>query len=234
VFTPALISSLSTALSAPSRAALAAMPAEQREKEDAARVSRQRPILRVCSELALVGIITDGQKRSGGEWIMKVLRELVGPSFERALKTWLIAVKLSNDPTLSSLPLLSTFLKSYSRPYLGLTPPQSRQISAESEPGTLSSTTMNTTKGEFPALLDESEELVEQDIRDRFKRMCEGYFDSVSKKLVIEHKVRLAVIFLRQSSHPFCSACKIRIGGIMKHISGLGRSLKTGNKRMRR
>ncbi|KAG1734757.1 ARM repeat-containing protein [Suillus paluster] len=170
-FTPTLISSLSTALAAPSRAALSALPPEQREKEDSTRVSRQRPILRICSELALVGIITDGQKRSGGEWIMKVLREL-----------------LSNDPTLSSLPLLSTFLKSYSRPYLGLTPPQSKQISAEAEPGTLSSATTNATQGEFPALLNEGEELVQQEIRDRFKRMCEGYFDSVSKKLVIEHK----------------------------------------------
>jgi len=36
---------------------------------------------------------------------------------------------------------------------------------------------------------NEEESLVEPDIRDRFKRMCEGYFDSVSKKLVIEHKV---------------------------------------------
>lgn len=170
-FTPSFISSLSTALAAPSRAALSALPPEQREKEDSARVSRQRPLLRVCSELALVGIITDGQRRSGGEWIMKVLREL-----------------LSNDPTLSSLPLLSIFLKSYSRPYLGLTPPQSKQISAETEPGTLSSTTTNAAQGEFPTLLHEDKELVEQEIRDRFKRMCEGYFDSVSKKLTIEHK----------------------------------------------
>ncbi|KAG2150468.1 ARM repeat-containing protein [Suillus clintonianus] len=169
-FTPPLTSSLSTALAAPSRASLNALPPEQREKEDSARVSRQRPLLRVCSELALVGI-TDGQKRSGGEWIMKILREL-----------------LSNDPSLSSLPLLSTFLKSYSRPYLGLTPPQTRQISAEAEPGTLSEATTNATQGEFPTLLNEGEELVEQEIRDRFKRMCEGYFESVSKKLIIEHK----------------------------------------------
>jgi regulator of nonsense transcripts 2 len=50
---------------------------EQREKEDAARVTRQRPILRVCSELALVGIIRDAPNRSGGEWIMKTVKELV-------------------------------------------------------------------------------------------------------------------------------------------------------------
>lgn len=68
---------LSAALGAPSRASLAGLPHEQREKEDSARVTRQRPILRVCSELAIVGIIRDAPDRSGGEWIIKVLKELV-------------------------------------------------------------------------------------------------------------------------------------------------------------
>jgi len=76
-FTPALVSALSSAISAPSRASLAAMAPEQREKDDTARVARQRPVLRVCSELALVGIIQDSLDRSGGEWIMKALKELV-------------------------------------------------------------------------------------------------------------------------------------------------------------
>jgi regulator of nonsense transcripts 2 len=35
----------------------------------------------------------------------------------------------------------------------------------------------------------ERDELVEKDIRDRFKKMCEGYFENVAKKLVLEHKV---------------------------------------------
>ncbi|KAF8893957.1 transcription factor [Infundibulicybe gibba] len=171
-FTPALITALSSSLSAPARATLSAIGSEQREKEDTTRVVRQRPILRVCSELALVGIITDGS-RSGGEWIMKVLKEL-----------------LSNDPSLSSLPLLSTFLKSYSRPYLGIAPPTpSKQISTNSEPGTLSQIHTNSEDlgGDYPTLGTETDELVEREIRDRFKRMCEGYFENVCKKLVIEH-----------------------------------------------
>ncbi|KAF9227255.1 ARM repeat-containing protein [Gyrodon lividus] len=170
-FTPAFVNLLLSAITAPSRAALAALPPDQREKEDTARVSRQRPILRVCSELALVGVIRDSPARSGGEWIIKVIKDL-----------------LSNDPSLSSLPLLSTFLKSYARPYLGLMPPQAKQIPSDAEPGTLSSITTSETQGAFPPLLHEEEELVEQDIRDRFKRMCEAYFDNVAKKLVIEHK----------------------------------------------
>jgi regulator of nonsense transcripts 2 len=76
-FTPALIASLASALVPSNKAALAAMAPEQREKEEAARVARQRPTIRVCAELALVGVIRDGPSRSGGEWIMKVLRDLV-------------------------------------------------------------------------------------------------------------------------------------------------------------
>ena len=76
-FTPALIAALAGALVPTNKAALATMAPEQREKEEAARVARQRPTIRVCAELALVGVIRDGPSRSGGEWIMKVLRELV-------------------------------------------------------------------------------------------------------------------------------------------------------------
>jgi len=53
------------------------MAPEQREKEEAARVARQRPMIRVCTELALVGVIRDGPSRSGGEWAMRMLRDLV-------------------------------------------------------------------------------------------------------------------------------------------------------------
>ena len=35
----------------------------------------------------------------------------------------------------------------------------------------------------------EGDELDEKDICDRFKKMCEGYFENVAKKLVLEHKV---------------------------------------------
>lgn len=80
------------------------------------------------------------------------------------------------------------FLKSYSLPFLGITPAIIKQVSANSEPGTMSATHAVDSLA-FPALDDDTGSLIEQDIRDRFKRMCEGYFESVSKKLVIEHKV---------------------------------------------
>lgn len=38
-------------------------------------------------------------------------------------------------------------------------------------------------------VVNEDEELIEKDIRDRFKKMCEGYFENVSKILVKDHVV---------------------------------------------
>lgn len=186
------MSSLSAAIAPPSRASLSSLSLEQREKEDNARVLRQRPVLRICSELALVGIIRDGPNRSGGDWIMKVIKELVGLHYYLVSLCAQLNHQLSNDPSLSSLPLLITFLKSYSRPFLGIVPPSTqKQIPATTEPGTLSiaQSTDTDAPSHFPSIVKEDEELVEQDIRDRFKRMCEGYFDNVCKKLVIEHKV---------------------------------------------
>jgi len=41
----------------------------------------------------------------------------------------------------------------------------------------------------FLCAMHEDEELIAKDIRDRFKKMCEGYFDNVSKILVKDHLV---------------------------------------------
>lgn len=90
--------------------------------------------------------------------------------------------QLSGDPSLSSLPLLTTFLKSYSIPYLGITPPQFPKATTNGD------SNEHGTKGNESAI-PETEEFVQKDIRDRFKRMCEGYFQNVSKKLVFEHNV---------------------------------------------
>lgn len=148
-------------------------------------------------------------------------------------------IQLSNDPTLSSLPLLSTFLKTFARPYLGLVPPAStKQIPSSSEPGTLSSAATTeangTAGGGFPPIGKEEDELVEKDIRDRFKKMCEGYFENVSKKLVQEHNVRAICGTYAGSSSGLFSACKSKTGGIMRHIFDPARSLRIDSKHMRR
>ncbi|KAG8863367.1 hypothetical protein FRB96_008859 [Tulasnella sp. 330] len=169
-FTESLLRDIASGLTPPSKAALAALPAEQREKEESARVIRQRPLLRIYAELALVGILTDGPSRSGGETVMKTVKDL-----------------LSHDPTLSSLPLLSTFLKSYARPFLGIAPATTtkKQAVAPTDAGDMSVPADGATESE---VINEEEELIERDIRDRFKKMCHGYYDNVVRKLLKEHE----------------------------------------------
>lgn len=149
-FTPKFVNMLHQSLAPPPKNVVppaSTVNSELQEKEVAARISRQRPVLRVCSELALVGIIgpNTSETKSGGEWIMKAMKDL-----------------LSHDMSLSSIPLLITFLKGYGRPYLGPTPGSQDTV-------------------------PEGEELVEKEIRERFRRMCDGYYETVSKILVKEH-----------------------------------------------
>jgi regulator of nonsense transcripts 2 len=76
-------------------------------------------------------------------------------------------MQLSHDASLSSIPLLITFLKAYGRPFLGIT---------------------GSTNGADPIV--EAEELVDKEVRERFRRMCEGYYENVAKILVKDHSVR--------------------------------------------
>lgn len=84
--------------------------------------------------------------------------------------------------------------------------------------------------------MNEEEELVEQDVRDRFKKMCEGYFDNVAKKLVIEHKVPSFIIPLSGCSliKHVCRNCKNRTRGITKRTFGRVKYSRIDSKRTRR
>jgi len=178
-------------LAPPNRAKDAAANTPAREREDAERVIKQKAALRLCAELALVSVIQDAPGRSGGEWIIKTVKGLV-----RITILWILCLfkqtpQLSGDPSLSSLPILVMFLKVYGRTYLGLAAPASKSTRTAVEAGSLAET-VSREEGEarLATIADESEELVEKDIRERFRRMCEGYYDKVGQKLVIEHNVR--------------------------------------------
>lgn len=95
-------------------------------------------------------------------------------------------MQLSGDPQLGSLPLLTTFLKSYARPFLGISP---NPVNVKQQNGTSEEMAEQIDADE---VIPESEELVEHEVRERFKKMCEGYYDNVVKKLVREHDVRFS------------------------------------------
>lgn len=237
-FTDALLSNLASSLAPQNRVALSALPSEQREKEESARVVRQRPVLRVYAELALVGIVNDGPNRSGGETIMKILKELVrNDSIRKCLDVADTGgCQLSHDPTLASLPLLATFLKSYARPFLGIAPSQGtkQQASASEDTGEMSVASENAADLDS---IPEDDELVEKDTRDKFKRMCNAYYDSVVKKLIKEHDVSrtsYSVIHAESEQVRLLSGSKSKTVVITKRTSSPERSLRIASKHTRR
>lgn len=137
---------------------------------------------------------------------------------------------------MSSLPLLSTFLKSYGRPFLGLTLSNAtNQIPSSAEHGELSATTQNEALKVTATV--EGDELVEKETRDKFKRMCEGYFETISKQLVkehlVSHPISCSMVALKYAQF-YYSDCKIKTAEITRPISVPVKYLKIGNKRMRK
>ncbi|KAH8924908.1 ARM repeat-containing protein [Atractiella rhizophila] len=85
LFTPPLTANFLSLL-APSKASASAAP-EQREKEDTARVSRQRVLLRIFAELELVGLVMTptGPTKNEGENTFQIIKELLTADKEALL-----------------------------------------------------------------------------------------------------------------------------------------------------
>lgn len=79
-FTTLLLASLRP----PNKAAIAALSNEQREKEEMARITRQRTALRILGELEAVGVVRGGDDQADGEQTLAVLRDLVCAEVNRA------------------------------------------------------------------------------------------------------------------------------------------------------
>ncbi|WVQ93013.1 hypothetical protein IAU59_000076 [Kwoniella sp. CBS 9459] len=156
-FLPLLIPPLLAILSSPPAATgnLSKDAEKDKEKDDKERLSRQRPVLRIVAELAMVGAWAEGAVKGATE-VGKLLKAF-----------------MTGDPSYNNLPLLSTFLKYYGRAYLGPNPATSSKHVATN--GATSD------KEELPA---EVTELVPPEIQKKMRELFENYFNSASKTLV--------------------------------------------------
>lgn len=116
---------------------------------------------------------------------------------------------MSGDPQFNNMPLISAFLKFFSRVYLG-PPPETEEGLPE---GVL--------------------ELVPAEVQSKMRELFVGYFNSASKTLV-----KGQVVSLGSSPRPPARAkirnCSNRISEITKRTSSRARSSKTDNTPMRR
>lgn len=108
---------------------------------------------------------------------------------EKRVETYLpIDHQLSSDPLYTSLPLFSTFLKSYSRLYLG--PPPSSPSSAS---------VLDPKPGEQLSNGPEEEELVPLDLQRRLRSLFAAYYEGLSKVVTKGRVVSSTFIRLARS-----------------------------------
>jgi regulator of nonsense transcripts 2 len=139
---------------------------KEREKEDKERLAKQRPVLRIIAELALVGAWAEGPVKGAGE-VGRILKALVSCFTDAA--TGANTSQMTGDPQFTNLPLLATFLKHFNRPYLGHQAEASGDVDSQQAVSTL------------PNGVDE---LIPVDMQAKLREMFVGYFQSASKTLV--------------------------------------------------
>ncbi|OCF78858.1 hypothetical protein I204_00802 [Kwoniella mangroviensis CBS 8886] len=159
-FLPLLLQPLLSILSSPnssttSNSAPANKDAEKdKEKEDKERLSKQRPVLRVLAELAMIGAWAEGPTKGASE-VGKILKGF-----------------MTGDTQYTNLPLLTTFLKYFVRAYLGPIPSSSK------------TTQINGDATETVPLPEGVTELIPVEVQKKMRDLFENYFNSASKTLV--------------------------------------------------
>ncbi|KAL6697789.1 armadillo-type protein [Trichoderma pleuroticola] len=190
-FTEYLTWLLGKGMATPDKNILKSLPAEVREKEEKERITRQRALLRVITELWLVGVLrtlddaskpddatkgatgksvelkTRGSSKPGGSsdpFPLEVLKDLLGYDREHA-----------------NLPLLVIFVKAFSWDILGIrsTTPEGRKTGEEDSLPTSEDTTEPSA---------EDQPFTPPELAEKFKEILKKYFDDVANHIVRDQK----------------------------------------------
>ena len=167
---PALLSILNAQPAAPT-ASKDDKETKDREKDEKDRLARQRPVLRIVAELALVSAWEKGLEKGVNDF-SKALQAFVSV----LLDDFVLRFQMSGDPQFANLPLMITFLKNYARAFLGPLPVKD-DPNAAAEDGN---------RATLPAGVDE---LIPAELQEGFRSLFNSYFDTASKTLAKGHMV---------------------------------------------
>lgn len=199
-FTEYLAWLLGKGMATPDKSFLKTLSPEAREKEEKERISRQRALLRVVTELWLVGVLRtlddsakpdDATKAAAGKtteiksrtaaknggtadpFPLEVLKDLLGYDREHA-----------------NLPLLVIFVKAFSWDILGVHPPNSDGKKAVEEDGsTLGNQDAGAGNGEEKPLDQTMDQpFTPPDLRERFRSILAKYFEDVKAHVLRDQK----------------------------------------------
>ncbi|SNX86027.1 related to NMD2 - Nonsense-mediated mRNA decay protein 2 [Melanopsichium pennsylvanicum] len=165
-----LTNALEQALAPASKNALQSSTAEQKERDEAARVSRQKPLLRVTAELALVEAVGHSQDNTGAPWLLNLLKNL-----------------LATDKEHSNVPLVIAILKGLGQSMLS-------PVAAADVASTLSEKASSMTLGDDVDMNDieplnpSIAPLVSSVMQTKFRKLFETYFSTLARRIVKEHQ----------------------------------------------
>jgi regulator of nonsense transcripts 2 len=196
-FTEYLAWLLGKGMSTPDKSALKALSSEAREKEEKDRITRQRALLRVVTDLWLVGVLRtlddatkpdDATKGAAG----KAAELKPRPSSSRPgsgadpFPIEVLKDLLGHDREHANLPLLVIFVKAFSWDILGVKPTGAEGRKTIEEDGAATADELPASPSDDPSTTDQP--LTPPEMRDRFRNILQKYFDDVAAHIVRDQK----------------------------------------------
>jgi regulator of nonsense transcripts 2 len=201
-FTENLAWLLGKGMATPDKGALKSLAPEAREKEEKERIIRQRALLRVITELWLVGVARtlddatkpdDATKGAAAGKVVELKTRTSSNKTTAAEPFPLEVLKdlLGYDREHTNLPLLVIFVKAFSWDILGVKPTGSDGRKIVGEDGDASTQIDNLQDGDED--IDPSQPVDQQpftpaDIAERFRNVLKKYFDDVAAHIVRDQK----------------------------------------------
>ncbi|KAF2837357.1 ARM repeat-containing protein [Patellaria atrata CBS 101060] len=190
-------------LSTPDKAQLKSLPQDVREREEKERLTRQRGLLRVATELWLVGVLRSLEDVTRPEDAVKgkdsgktgdlVSKARANPKADKAdaepFPLEVLKDMLGHDREHVNLPLVVLFVKTFAWDVLGV-----KISSAEKRRVTILDTSANEGKSEDQTSTDEDAAVSKDppftsaELRQRFKNILTRYFEDVKQHLIRDQK----------------------------------------------
>ncbi|KAM5384995.1 hypothetical protein ACJA88_002842 [Fusarium oxysporum] len=195
-FTEYLAWLLGKGMATPDKGILKTLAPEVREKEEKERIIRQRALLRVVTELWLVGVIRtlddvsrpdDATKGAAGKTPELKTRTNKGTGAE-PFPLEVLKDLLGHDREHANLPLLVIFVKSFSWDILGVKPTGADGRKTVEEDGTTEGNEAEDGNSGNEASPGADQPFTEPEMRDRFRGILKKYFDDVKGHITRDQK----------------------------------------------
>ncbi|KAF2089434.1 ARM repeat-containing protein [Saccharata proteae CBS 121410] len=192
-------------LSTPDKAHLKTLPQEVREKEEKDRLARQRVLLRVATELWLVGVLRSlddvlrpeeaGKPKESGKNAEVSARSRAGangPKAENAdvepFPLEVLKDMLGHDREHINLPLVVIFVKSFAWDVLGVNVASAEGRKTVNEDGTVTGANGEVSSAAEDNAFAQDPPITSPELRQRFKNILLRYFEDVKAHLVRDQK----------------------------------------------